>query len=67
MTPETWPVVASPATGHPDRCPICWSPVDGNQCHLHQRADIDVNEALTVIRRHLVWPAPIPDKALMEE
>lgn len=81
MTPETWPVATSPATGHPipdpwahwsapddpDQCPICWSPVDGNQCHLHHREDTDVDEVLAVIRQHLVWPAPIPDKALMED
>lgn len=64
MTEAGWPVITSPATGHPDSCPICWSPVDGNQCHLHERPGIDVDELVAVIRRHLVWPAPIEDKAL---
>lgn len=57
MSTEAWPVATSPATGHhDDSCPI-----------LHEPSDIDVDEVLAVIRRHLVWPAPIRDKALEEE
>lgn len=70
MTAEAWPVATSPATGYTpadDRCPICWSPVDGNQCHLHERPDIEIDEILAVVRRHLVYPCPVRDKALEEQ
>lgn len=54
MTPETWPVVTSPTTGHPEWC----------GCADHILHDID--QLLTLIRRHLVSPAPVTDKALGE-
>lgn len=49
---ETWPLTTD---GDDDVTPG----------HIYD-CDIDVDEVIAVIRRHLVWPAPIRDRALEE-
>lgn len=41
--PTLYNAIDVDASMHRSRCPICWSPVDGNQCHLHRSTDADLS------------------------
>lgn len=57
MTSQAWPIVDARSTHRNDT-------TTSRDIHGY---DIELDELLAVIRRHLVYPAPTRDKALEEE